>query len=124
MEWKGASVMITKLIDRVPRVLSLLGLLGLLGLAGAVDPQLLRWSALSFLSYLCYFRFLRWFSKPQPPMTAAGILVPSIGAFLWIVFQVLFPGLLASVPVLGFIGFAGFLGLYEPATRPHVNKAA
>ena len=116
--------MTTKLIDRVPRVLSLLGLLGLLGLAGVVDPQLLRLSALSFLSYLCYFRFLRWFSKPQPAMTATGILVPLLGAFIWIVFQVLFPGLLASAPVFGFIGFAGFLGLYEPATSSHMNKAA
>jgi hypothetical protein len=115
--------MITKLMDRVPRFLSMLGLFGLLGLAGIVNPQLLPLSALSFLSYLCYFRFLRWFLKPQPAMTSAGIMVPLLGAIIWVVFQVLFPELLAS-PMFGFIGFAGFLGLYEPTTNSRVDKVA
>ena len=116
--------MTTKLMDRVPRVLSLLGLLGLIGLTGIFYPQLSQFAALSFLSYLCYFRFLRWFIKPQPAMTAAGILVPLLGAIIWIVFQTLFPGLLASAPMFGFIGFAGFLGLYEPSATSRVNKVA
>ena len=116
--------MTTKLLDRVPRLLSLLGLLGLIGLAGIFYPQLSRLTALSFLSYLCYFRFLRWFRKPQPAMTTAGILVPLLGALIWIVVQTLFPGLLASNPIFGFIGFAGFLGLYEPATTSRVDKVA
>lgn len=77
--------MTTKLIDRVPRFLSLLGLLGLVGLAGIFYPQLSRLTSLSFLRYLCYFRFLRWFMKPQPAMTGAGILcrcsVPWFGSF-------------------------------------------
>ena len=116
--------MTTKLMDRVARFLSLLGLLGLIGLSGIFFPQLARFSALSFLSYLCYFRFLRWFVKPQPAMTATGILVPLLGAMVWIVFQALFPGLLASAPMFGLIGFAGFLGLYEPSTTSRVDKAA
>ena len=114
--------MTTKLLDRVPRYLSLLGLLGLIGLAGIFYPQLSRFTALSFLSYLCYFRFLRWFIKPQPTMTAAGILIPLLGAMIWIVFQALFPGLPVSAPMFGFIGFAGFLGLYEPATSSRVDR--
>lgn len=57
-------------------------------------------------------------------MTAAGILVPSLGAMIWIVFQFLFPGLLSSAPMFGFVGFAGFLGLYEPPTTSRVDKAA
>ncbi|HSB02577.1 MAG TPA: hypothetical protein VLE49_18145 [Anaerolineales bacterium] len=116
--------MITKLFDRVPRFLSLLGFLGLIGLAGIFDPQLLRFSALSFLSYLCYFRFLRWFVKPQPPMTAAGILVPLLGIIVWIFSQFFYPGLFAIAPMFGFLGFAGFLGLYEPANGLRMNKAA
>jgi hypothetical protein len=108
--------MFAKLLDRVPRGLSLLGLLGIIGLAGVFVPQLARFSALSFLSYLCYFRFLRWFVKPQPPITAAGILVPLLGVMIWLVAQVIYPGLLATAPMFGFIGFAGFLGLYEPAS--------
>jgi hypothetical protein len=115
--------MITNLVDRVPRFLSLLGLLGLIGLAGVFNPQLSRWSALSFLSYLCYFRFLRWFLKPQPATTPAGILVPLLGAIVWVVFQVLFPELWAS-PMFGFVGFAGFLGLYEPVSDSHIDKLA
>jgi hypothetical protein len=114
--------MTIRLIDRVPRFLSLLGLLGLIGLAGVFYPQLSRWTALSFLSYLCYFRFLRWFIKPQPAITVAGILVPLFGAVIWIVFQTLFSGLLASAPMLGFIGFAGFLGLYEASTAARADK--
>jgi len=109
--------MITQLLDRAPRFLSLLGLLGLIGLAGIFDPQLLRFSALSFLSYLCYFRFLRWFVKPHPPLTTAGMLVPLLGGMIWIVAEVLFHGTLENSPFFGFIGFAGFLGLYEPVSE-------
>lgn len=50
--------------------------------------------------------------------------MPLLGAMVWIVFQALFPGLLASAPIFGFIGFAGFLGLYEPSTTSRVDKAA
>lgn len=109
--------MITKLLDRVPRILSLLGLLGLISLAGVFNPQLLWFSTLSFLSYLCYFRFLRWFLEPRPPLTTAGVLVPLLGGLIWIVAEVLFSGGLESSPLFGFIGFAGFLGLYEPASE-------
>jgi hypothetical protein len=116
--------MFTKLLDRVPRVLSLLGLLGLIGLAGVFDPQLSRFSALSFLSYLCYFRFFRWFVKPQPPITTTGILVPLLGVVIWIIVQAIYPGLFTVVPMFGFIGFAGFLGLYEPASRSRTSTAA
>jgi len=116
--------MITKLLERIPRLLSLLGLLGLIGLAGVFDPQLMRFSALSFLSYLCYFRFLRWFVKPQPDMTTAGILVPFAGILVWIFSQVLYPGLVASAPMFGFLGFAGFLGLYEPRAEARKNTVA
>ncbi|RPI91598.1 MAG: hypothetical protein EHM40_15255 [Chloroflexi bacterium] len=116
--------MITKFLDRVPRFLSLLGLLGIVGLAGLFDPQLFRFSALSFLSYVCYFRFMRWFVKPSPPLTATGILVPVVGIMIWIVPQVIYPELLTIVPMFGFIGFAGFLGLYEPADGSQMNTAA
>jgi hypothetical protein len=116
--------MIAKFLDRVPRVLSLLGLLGIIGLAGVFDPQLSRFSALSFLSYICYFRFLRWFVKPQPPITTTGILVPLLGIVIWIVAQVLYPGLLAMNPMFGFMGFAGFLGLYEHARGSQRNTVS
>jgi hypothetical protein len=114
--------MTTKFLDRVPRLLSLLGLLGLIGLAGIFDPQLFRFSTLSFLSYLCYFRFLRWFVKPRPPITTASFLVPLLGGMIWIVAEFLFPGGLESFPLFGFIGFAGFLGLYEPVGEPRKNR--
>lgn len=108
--------MFTKYLDRVPKFLSLPGLLGLIGLAGVFDSHLLRFSALSFLSYVCYFRFLRWFIvKPQPPLTGTGILVPLLGIIVSIVPQLIFPAMLSTVPSFGFIGFAGFLGLFEPA---------
>ena len=45
-------------------------------------------------------------------------------AIIWIVFQTLFPGLFVSAPMFGFIGFAGFLGLYEPSATSRVNKVA
>ena len=102
--------MVAKVLDRVPRVLSLLGLLGIFGLAGIIDPQFSRFSALGFLSYVCYFRFLRWFVKPQPSITAAGILVPLLGVLIWIIAQVLYPGLLATFPMFGFIGLPASLG--------------
>jgi hypothetical protein len=109
--------MVTKLLDRVPRFLSLLGLLGLIGLGGIFDSQLLRFSALSFLSYLCYFRFLRWFIKPQPPLTTTGIVVPLLGGMIWIVAEILLPGGFETFPFFGFVGFAGFLGLYGPTSE-------
>ncbi len=109
--------MVTKLIDRVPRFLSLLGLLGLIGLGGIFTPQLLRFSTLSFLSYLCYFRFLRWFVKPRPLITTPGIVVPLLGSMIWIMAEILLPGGFESSPFFGFIGFAGFLGLYEPVSE-------
>jgi O-antigen ligase len=108
--------MFIKFLDRVPRAMSLLGLLGLVGLAGIFNPQLSRFSALSFLSYLCYFRFLRWFVQPQPPLTGAGLFVPLLGVLLWIVPQTLYPELIATATMFGLLGFAGFLGLYQPAT--------
>ncbi len=107
----------TKFFDRVPRFLSLLGLLGLIGLAGVFDPQLLRFSALSFLSFLCYFRFLRWFIKPRPDITVSAIFIPLLGGLVWIIAETFLPGLIENSPLFGFIGFAGFLGLYEPASR-------
>ncbi|HLO33617.1 MAG TPA: hypothetical protein VK249_30995 [Anaerolineales bacterium] len=116
--------MITKYLDRVPRVLSLLGLLGLIGLAGFFDPQLARFSALSFLSYVCYFRFLRWLIKPRPLLKPAGIFIPLLGGLIWIVAEAIYPGSLASSPMFGFIGFAGFLGLYEPTGDPQSNTVA
>lgn len=115
--------MFTKLLERGPRLLSSLGLLGLLGLAGIVNPPLFVLSTLSFLSYLCYFRFFRWFVKPQPPITTAGILVPLAGILVWILSQVLYPELLVTAPMFGFIGFAGFLGLYESADEVREKTA-
>ena len=116
--------MITKYLDRVPRILSLLGLLGLIGLAGLFNLQLLRFSALSFLSYICYFRFLRWFIKPRPSITPVGLLLPLLGALIWIVAETIYTGSLTSSPIFGFIGFAGFLGLYEPETKSSGNMPA
>jgi len=116
--------MFTKFLDRAPRLLSLLGFLGIIGLAGIFDPQLARLSALSFMSYVCYFRFLRWFVKPQPTLTGTGILVPLLGIIIWIVPQFLFPGMFETVPMFGFIGFAGFLGLYEPANGSQSSTTA
>ena len=107
--------MTAKYVDRVPRFLSLLGLLGLIGLAGFLNPQFSRFSALSFLSYICYFRFLRWFIKPRPPIKSKDIFVPLLGSIIWIVAEAFYPGLPAKFPLFGFIGFAGFLGLYESA---------
>lgn len=116
--------MFTKYVDRVPRFLSLLGLLGLIGLAGLFNPQLSRFSTLSFLSYLCYFRFLRWFIRPRPAITPVGIMVPLLGSLVWIVVETFSSGLLTSSPLFGFIGFAGFLGLYEPASGSQRNTVA
>ena len=111
--------MIIKFLDRGPRVISLFGLLGFIGLSGIFDPRLLRFSALSFLSYLCYFRFLRWFLKPQPPLTGAGLMIPLLGVLIWIVVRALYPELLTAAPIFSLIGFAGFLGLYEPGYASH-----
>lgn len=116
--------MVIKFLDRVPRLLSMLGMLGILGLAGVVNPQFLYLSALSFLSYLCYFRFLRWFVKPRPTITTSGILVPLLGGLVWIAAETVFPELIESSPLFGFIGFAGFLGLYEPASGSRSNMVA
>jgi hypothetical protein len=113
--------MTTKLLDRIPRTLSLLGLLGIIGVAGIFDPQLWRFSALSFLSYICYFRFFRWFAKPRPEVTAASIGIWFLGFILGSLATGIYPGLFSVSPMLGFLGFAGFLGLYEPtdASRSH-----
>ena len=116
--------MIAKYIDRVPRFLSLFGFLGLIGLAGFFNPQFLRFSALSFLSYICYFRFLRWFIKPRAPIKPMDIFVPLVGSIIWIVAEAINPGLSANSPFFGFIGFAGFLGLYESAGGSQRNIAA
>jgi hypothetical protein len=107
--------MTVKLLDRVPRYLSLLGILGLIGIAGIFYPQLAGFSSLSFLSFFCYFRFLRWFAKPQPEVTISSLLVPFLGAIIAGASLLLFPGLLSDAPMFGLIGFAGYLGLYEPA---------
>ena len=116
--------MTAKYVDCVPRFLSLLGLLGLIGLAGFFNPQFSRFSALSFLSYICYFRFLRWFIKPRPPIKSMDILVPLLGSIIWIVAETIDPGLLANSPLFGFIGFVGYLGLYESANDSQRNIAA
>jgi hypothetical protein len=116
--------MFTKLLDRVPRFLSLFGLLGLTGLAGIFDPQLSRFSALSFLSYMCYFRFFSWFARPRPEVTVKGLLVPLLGIMIWAVSEVIYPGLLTISPLFGFIGFAGYLGLYESTRETQSSKTA
>ena len=109
----------TKLLDRIPRILGLLGLLGIIGVAGIFDPQLWRFSAFSFLSYICYFRFFRWFAKPQPEVTATSIGVWILGSLA----MAIYPGLFSISPMFGFIGFAGFLGLYEPTNASRRNTA-
>jgi len=57
-------------------------------------------------------------------MTPAGILVPLLGGLIWIVAQVFYPGSLTNSPVFGFLGFAGFLGLYEPENKSSGNIPA
>jgi hypothetical protein len=107
-------------LDRVPRYVSLLGLLGLIGLAGLFDPAWYRLSALSFLSYLAFFRFFRRFIDPQygPTGQSALFLLP---AFL---VALLSPWLLSISPWLGFVGFAGWCALYDPAsTAPRTPLA-
>ncbi len=99
------------LLDRVPRYASLLGLLGLIGLAGVFDPALYRLSALSFLSYLAFFRFFRRFMDPDYGPTAQSALCLLL-AFL---VAALSPWLLSIAPWLGFVGFAGWCALYDPA---------
>jgi len=98
----------TKLLDRVPRYASLLGLLGLIGMAGIFNPPLAKLSCLSFLSYACYFRFLA-----KPPQDATAILMANLGCLGC------FAPLLSDVlpPTIGFIGFAGFCGLYDSSSR-------
>jgi hypothetical protein len=104
--------MVIKLLEQVPRYLSLLGLLGLIGVAGIFNPQLMQYSALSFLSYLCYFRFFCWFAKPSPPVTATSVRVWILGIIVGILAMAIFPSLFDNSPIFGFIGFAGYLGLY------------
>ena len=108
------------LLDRVSRYTSLLGLLGLIGLAGVADPGLYRLSALSFLSYLAFFRFFRRFGDPAygPTTQSAPFLLPAI------VVAALAPWLLAITPLFGFVGFAGWCALYDPApTAPSTPPA-
>jgi len=116
--------MITKYIERVPRFLSLFGLSGLIGLAGFFNPQFSRFSALSFLSYLCYFRLFCWFIKPRPPIKPIDVFVPLLGGIIWIVAEAIDPGLPANFPLFGFIGFAGFLGLYKSTNGSQRRIAA
>jgi hypothetical protein len=99
------------LLDRVPRYASLLGFLGLIGLAGVFDPALYRFSALSFLSYLAFCRFFRRFGDPGygPTARSAPFLLLSI------VVAALSPWLLSIAPIFGFVGFAGWCALYDPA---------
>jgi hypothetical protein len=103
----------TALFDRVPRLLSLLGLLGLLGLGGFFVPDLWGLSALSFLSYVCYFRFLGLIVRPQPE--AKVVWVWLLGFVAALVSMLFTPWIFSNSPIFGFLGFAGFLGLYDPA---------
>lgn len=112
--------MTTQILDRVPRYASLLGLLGLAGIAGIFNPELSRLSFLSFLSYLCYFRFLLWFGKQKHEVTVVSILVPCLGGFL----PLALIGSDSVSPMLGFIGFAGFCGLYDSSNQPAKNPGA
>jgi hypothetical protein len=115
--------MTTQFLDRVPRYASLLGLLGFTGIAGVFNPDLLRLSFFSFLSYLCYFRFFRWFAKP-PQEKTVSLLVPFLGLF-WGAFALFSMPWLSSIsPMFGFVGFAGFCGLYDSSSRPAQNPAA
>lgn len=103
--------MTIQLLDRIPRFASLLGLLGLVGVAGAFDSGLYRFSALSFLSYLCCFRFFSRFLDPHcgPTVASARLLLLAVLAAplsLW---------LFSIAPLFGFLGFAGFLGWYDPS---------
>jgi hypothetical protein len=112
------------LLDRIPRVLSLLGLLGLLGVIGIFDPQWWRLSALSFLSYICYFRFFRWMVKPQPEVKGASLPVWLLGFAAAMLSMIFTPQMFGAAPFFGFIGFAGYLGLYEPASRVQEKPAS
>jgi len=104
----------TTLTDRLPRMLSLLSLLGLIGVAGLLEPQLARFSALSFLSYLCYFRFFRWFGEPRPDLDRSTVGIWLLGFLIACLAMVLSARLFSVSPLFGFIGFAGFCGLYDP----------
>lgn len=97
-------------LDRGPRYASLLGLLGLIGVAGVADPELYRFSVLSFLSYISFFRFFRGFFDPSygPTIASAPFLV------LAIVVGAVSPVLQAISPMFGFVGFAGYCGLFDP----------
>jgi hypothetical protein len=116
--------MTTQFFNRTPRYASLLGLLGLAGIAGVFNPELSRLSFLSFLSYLCYFRFLRWFAGPPQERTVASVLLPVLGAFLGALLLFSVPWLSSISPVFGFVGFAGFCGLYDSSSRPAQSPAA
>jgi hypothetical protein len=108
------------LLDRIPRYSSLLGLLGLVGVAGVIDPEWYRFSALSFLSYLSFFRFFRRFADPaygptaqSVPFLVVALLVAAVG-----------PLLLSIWPGFGFVGFAGWCGLYDTTrSAPRVPVA-
>jgi len=103
--------MTIQLLDRIPRFASLLGLLGIVGVAGVFDSELYRLSAFSFLSYLCFFRFFGRFTDPHfgPTAASASLLLLAVLAApvsLW---------LFSISPLFGFLGFAGYFGLYDPS---------
>jgi hypothetical protein len=114
----------TSLFDRAPRVLSLLGLFGLIGIVGVYDPGWWHFSALSFLSYLCYFRFLRWIVKPPPEVNSGGLLVWLLGFIAGTFPMMIAPWMFEVSPMFGFIGFAGYLGLYEPSGQAREKPTA
>lgn len=96
-------------LDRGPRYASLLGLLGLIGVAGVANPELYRFSVLSFLSYVSFFRFFRAFFDPHygPSIASAPFLVLAI--VVGTISRLWLPSL---SPMFGFVGFAGYCGLY------------
>ena len=108
------------LLDRIPRFASLLGFLGLIGLAGIFNPGLYSFGALSFLSYLAFFRFFRRFGDSDygPTAQSAPFLL------LAIVVAVLSSWLISISPLFGFLGFAGWIALYDPTPRSPQTPAA
>lgn len=108
------------LLDRIPRFASWLGFFGLIGLVGIFNPELYSFSTLSFLSYLAFFRFLRRFGDSDygPTAQSAPFLL------LAILVAILSPWLLSISPLFGFVGFAGWSALYDPAPTSPQTPAA
>ncbi|NJN16782.1 MAG: DUF3796 domain-containing protein [Oscillochloris sp.] len=102
-----------RVIDRIPRIASMLGLFGLLGLLGFIQAEYFSYSALSFLSYLCFFRFFRRLLDPNygPREGDMVRLLPVL------VIAALGPWFIAISPLLGFLGFFGWVGLLEQPYR-------